>query len=76
MFPIRDHNPSRATPFVTWALIAVNVLIFFSYWSLFDNPRALQAFFLTWGLVPAYAAEAPQVRKNAWSARGLSKRDQ
>ena len=34
MFPIRDHNPSGRTPYVTYALIALNVLIFLSYWSL------------------------------------------
>lgn len=29
MFPIRDINPSRTTPVLTWALIAANVLVFF-----------------------------------------------
>ena len=47
MFPIRDHNPSGRTPFVTYALILANAGIFFSYWSLFDSPRALDAFFGT-----------------------------
>ncbi len=28
MFPIRDHNPSQRTPYVTYALIAVNVVMF------------------------------------------------
>lgn len=28
MFPIRDHNPSEGTPFVTWALIAANITIY------------------------------------------------
>ena len=28
MFPIRDHNPSRSTPWVTWALIAANIAIY------------------------------------------------
>ena len=28
MFPIRDHNPSNRVPFVTYALIALNVAIF------------------------------------------------
>lgn len=32
MFPIRDHNPSNTTPYVTWALIVLNVGIFLSYW--------------------------------------------
>lgn len=53
MFPIRDHNPSQKTPYVTWALIAANVVIFALYWPLFSDPRALNSFFLTYGLVPA-----------------------
>ncbi len=53
MFPIRDHNPSERTPFVTYALLALNVVIFLSYWPLFDDPRALNAFFDTWAMVPA-----------------------
>jgi len=32
MFPIRDHNPSEITPWVTWALIAVNITVFLAYW--------------------------------------------
>ncbi|MGR3822117.1 MAG: rhomboid family intramembrane serine protease [Salipiger marinus] len=53
MFPIRDHNPSGRTPFVTYALILANAGIFFSYWSLFDSPRALDAFFWDWAMIPA-----------------------
>ena len=53
MFPIRDHNPSRSTPYVTWGLITVNVIVFASYWSLFSNDFALAQFFYRWGLVPA-----------------------
>ena len=37
MFPIRDHNPSTRTPFVTYALIAVNVIVFLSYFGLITN---------------------------------------
>ncbi|MEM9710109.1 MAG: rhomboid family intramembrane serine protease [Pseudomonadota bacterium] len=59
MFPIRDHNPSERTPFVTYALIATNVLVFLSYFGLFSEPRALAAFYTTWGLVPANLGEAP-----------------
>ncbi|MGR3434689.1 MAG: rhomboid family intramembrane serine protease [Shimia sp.] len=53
MFPIRDHNPSTRLPVVTYALIAVNVIVFLSYVGLFDDPRAINAFFQDWGLVPA-----------------------
>ena len=28
MLPIRDHNPSERTPYVTYALIAINIVVF------------------------------------------------
>jgi membrane associated rhomboid family serine protease len=59
MFPLRDHNPSEKTPYVTYALIAGNILVFISYYGLFQDPRALQSFFETWGLVPAGASQNP-----------------
>jgi membrane associated rhomboid family serine protease len=56
MFPFRDHNPSERTPYVTWGLILANIAIFAGYFSLFQDERALGAFFNTWGLVPAEAS--------------------
>lgn len=53
MFPIRDHNPSHRTPYVTYALIVVNIAVFLSYVALFNEPRALNAFFAEWALLPA-----------------------
>jgi membrane associated rhomboid family serine protease len=52
MFPIRDHNPSGRTPYVTIALIAINILVFLGYF-LGKNDFQLNMFFLQWGLVPA-----------------------
>lgn len=52
MFPIRDHNPSGGTPYVTFALIAVNVLVFLGYFTALSEWE-LQGFFMTWGLIPA-----------------------
>ncbi|MFK7876196.1 MAG: rhomboid family intramembrane serine protease [Paracoccaceae bacterium] len=52
MFPIRDHNPSGRTPFVTYALIAANVLIFLGYFTLFQDNRAINAFFNSYGMFP------------------------
>jgi len=57
MFPIRDHNPSRQTPYVTYALIAINVVVFVSYWSLFADQRALQLFFYDWAMTPALVSQ-------------------
>ena len=52
MFPIRDHNPSERTPYVTYGLIAVNVIVFVLYWPLFADEGRLQGFFLNWALIP------------------------
>lgn len=54
MFPIRDHNPSNTTPFVTWALIAINVVVFLGYFpQLSGNDAQLHAFYTEWALIPA-----------------------
>lgn len=52
MFPIRDHNPSDRTPYVTYTLMALNIGIFL--WGLvaFADDRALYSFQLQWGMVP------------------------
>lgn len=52
MFPLRDHNPSGRTPYVTWALIAANVAVFLSYASLFNDQAALNVFFGQYALIP------------------------
>jgi membrane associated rhomboid family serine protease len=56
MFPIRDHNPSGRTPYVTYLLMAANIAVFFSYVALFDNPRELNLLFMQFGAVPARLA--------------------
>lgn len=59
MFPIRDHNPSGRTPYVTYALLMSNILIFLGYYRLFGDPYALNEFFMTWGIVPATVWDQP-----------------
>lgn len=53
MFPIRDHNPSGRTPYMTYALMAVNIAVFLSFWPLMDDPRALTEFYIDWAMIPA-----------------------
>lgn len=53
MFPIRDHNPSGKTPYVTYALIAANIAIFLFMLPLYSNDRALMQFYWEWALIPA-----------------------
>jgi membrane associated rhomboid family serine protease len=52
MFPIRDHNPSGRTPYVTMTLIAANLAVFLGYY-LALSEADLNRFFSVWGLVPA-----------------------
>ncbi len=57
MFPIRDHNPSGRTPYVVYALMAANILIFISYVGIMDNARVLQQFYFDYAIIPARSAE-------------------
>ena len=52
MFPIRDHNPSGRTPFVTIVLIAINILVFLSYFPT-GSENEVNQFIFDWGLIPA-----------------------
>lgn len=51
MIPIRDENPTRSIPWVTIAFIATNIGVFI-YENTLD-PQALEAFWVTWSIVPA-----------------------
>lgn len=57
MFPIRDHNPSGRTPYVTYALIAINVAVFLGTLDLSQSPRALMSFYANYALVPRFLSE-------------------
>lgn len=50
MVPLRDDNPTRITPYVTYALIAINILVFL--YELTLTPAQLDAFFRIWAVVP------------------------
>ncbi|HEY9598094.1 MAG TPA: rhomboid family intramembrane serine protease [Cyanophyceae cyanobacterium] len=50
MFPISDDNPTRITPFVTYGLIAVNVVVFLHELTL--NQPQLERFFQLYAVVP------------------------
>src|ERR1700736_3449475 len=51
MFPIRNTVPSRYPPLATWALIAVNCLVFLFEMSL--SPSELELLLAQYALVPA-----------------------
>src|SRR5262245_6650279 len=52
MIPIRDDNPTHHTPYVTVALIVVNVLVFLLEVAQ-PGPQGMQAFIWKYGFVPA-----------------------
>ncbi|HEY9761231.1 MAG TPA: rhomboid family intramembrane serine protease, partial [Trichocoleus sp.] len=51
MVPLRDENPTSSTPYVTYGLVILNVLIFLYEITL--PPDQLAQFFDTWAIVPA-----------------------
>ncbi len=68
MIPFQDTIPCQRTPWVTWFLMGVNVLIFLFLWWLPDELRT--AIFYHYGLVPA------RYLHPAWAERvGLNPND-
>lgn len=54
MVPLRDENPTKITPYVTYGLIAVNLLVFLIEMGIATagSPQALESFFYDWAVVP------------------------
>ncbi len=57
MFPIRDHNPSGRRPYVTYALMILNIGIFLSYVPILSDPREINLFFSNYALIPAQVTD-------------------
>ncbi len=52
-FPYKDDNPRILVPYVTYSILALNVLVFL-YQTFLMSPVAEQAFTLRFGLIPAH----------------------
>ena len=61
MFPFRDHNPSARTPYVTIALMALNIAIFLWGWVTLDSERAYLAFYDRYAMIPIYVTHGQNV---------------
>lgn len=61
-FPYRDDNPQVLIPYVTYGILALNVLVFL-YQTLLIDPVSSYAFTLRYGLIPHYFWQhnAPEV---------------
>ena len=58
MIPLRDENPTRNTPVVTYALIGLNIAIFLYELSL--SPSELETFFRTYAVIPKALSQSLQ----------------
>ncbi len=63
MLPIRDLNPTRRFPILTYGLIALNVVVFI--WEMSLSQAQLERAFLNLSVVPANIAQSP------WSMESL-----
>lgn len=57
MIPLRDINPTRRTPFVTYLLIFINIGVFF--WELTFSPVQRLDLFMERAVVPLYITQNP-----------------
>ncbi|WP_172293877.1 rhomboid family intramembrane serine protease [Pseudoruegeria sp. HB172150] len=57
MFPIRDHNPSQKTPYVTYALIVVNIAVFLLTLPAMSDNRESMNLLYHWAMIPARISE-------------------
>jgi membrane associated rhomboid family serine protease len=55
MMPVQDLNPTRRFPVLTYALIAINVIVFI--WQLSFSPEQLEQVFRSFAIVPANATQ-------------------
>ena len=53
MLPIRDHNPSLRTPYVTYALIAINIAVYLYGLAFLTTDMAIKRFYFDYGMIPA-----------------------
>jgi membrane associated rhomboid family serine protease len=58
MLPLKDLNPTRTRPYVTWVLIALNTIVFL-FELLLESSGQLNSFILNYGLVPAAVTADP-----------------
>jgi membrane associated rhomboid family serine protease len=57
MLPLKDDQPRYSTPYVTWFLIALNILIFFFQWTqMISDPRGAAQFEKQFAEIPSHLA--------------------
>jgi membrane associated rhomboid family serine protease len=72
MIPIRDANPTRRTPWVTLAIIAVNVALFFFWEPITGTPQQQARFFFCHGAIPEEMMDLQPIPEVAQACGGKS----
>jgi membrane associated rhomboid family serine protease len=67
MFPIRDHNPTGRTPYVTYALLAANIAVFLAMLPVRGDERALAELHYAFGVVPDWVSHGQSLHGLATS---------
>ena len=57
MLPIRDHNPSERIPYVTYILLAMNVVIYLYGLAFLQTDASLSQFYYDYAMIPARISE-------------------
>lgn len=57
MFPIRDHNPSQSVPYVTYALIAINIVVYLYGLAFVTTDAELSRFYFDYAMIPALISD-------------------
>ncbi|CAN5644234.1 rhomboid family intramembrane serine protease [soil metagenome] len=58
VIPVRDHNPTRRTPWVNRLVIAINIVVFVFFEPWWGGACQQQEFFLTYAAIPAELGDA------------------
>jgi len=57
MLPLKDDQPRYSTPYVTYSLIGINILIYFFQWSqMIADPRGAEVFTREFAEIPSHLA--------------------
>lgn len=58
MFPLYDENPTRISPYITYGLIGINVLVFLHEWRLFSTGQ-IDQFLQLYAVIPRQLTRFP-----------------
>lgn len=66
MIPLRDENPTRITPYLTWLLIAANVIVYVmqATGGMVETRIGLQGSMAGWTMVPVEVTQGIDIRIN------------